>query len=191
MENPSHEFRPGRLFIHGRLNDPITGGRSTAGSATSRAAWSSTRPSTTARTARSGFLSRAGCPSTASSSSSSAAGKRAARRRRRRRPGLGVSRCRWIRGRSAVGPLALDRHRTLSSLPLTALTHQNIEDEAQWLAGALLLTEDAALHIARNGISAQAAADHFGIGTQMVTYRLNITGARKRVVRAKGFRIVR
>ena len=26
MENPSHELRPGRLFVHGRLNDPITGG---------------------------------------------------------------------------------------------------------------------------------------------------------------------
>ena len=26
MENPSHELRPGRLFIHGRLNDPMTGG---------------------------------------------------------------------------------------------------------------------------------------------------------------------
>lgn len=71
------------------------------------------------------------------------------------------------------------------------LWDQNIEDEAQWLAGALLLTEDAALHIARNGITVAAAADHFGISAQMVTYRLNITGARQRVVRAKGFRIVR
>jgi len=26
MENPSDQLRPGRLFIHGRLNDPITGG---------------------------------------------------------------------------------------------------------------------------------------------------------------------
>jgi hypothetical protein len=26
MENPSDELVPGRLFIHGRLNDPITGG---------------------------------------------------------------------------------------------------------------------------------------------------------------------
>lgn len=71
------------------------------------------------------------------------------------------------------------------------LWDQEIEDEAQFLAGALLLTEDAALYIARNGITLQAAADHFGISTQMVTYRLNITGARKRVARAKGFRIVR
>jgi hypothetical protein len=26
MKNASDEFRPGRLFVHGRLNDPITGG---------------------------------------------------------------------------------------------------------------------------------------------------------------------
>lgn len=71
------------------------------------------------------------------------------------------------------------------------LWDQSIEDEAQWLAGALLLTEDAALHIARNGITVRAAADHFGISTQMVTYRLNVTGARKRMARATSFRIVR
>ena len=26
MENPSQELRPGLLFIHGLLNDPMTGG---------------------------------------------------------------------------------------------------------------------------------------------------------------------
>ncbi|MDQ6792881.1 MAG: hypothetical protein M3075_19880 [Candidatus Dormibacteraeota bacterium] len=26
MQNPSDQLRPGRLFIHGRLNDPVTGG---------------------------------------------------------------------------------------------------------------------------------------------------------------------
>jgi len=70
------------------------------------------------------------------------------------------------------------------------LWDQNIEDEAQWLAGALLLTEDAALYVARNGITVQAAADHFRISTQMVTYRLNVTGARKRVTRARGLRLL-
>jgi Zn-dependent peptidase ImmA (M78 family) len=71
------------------------------------------------------------------------------------------------------------------------LWNQDIEDEATWLAGALLLTEDAALWIARNGISVPAAADRFGISDQMVNYRLNMTGARTRVSRARGLRIVR
>lgn len=64
------------------------------------------------------------------------------------------------------------------------LWNQNIEDEAQWLAGALLLTEDAALWIARGGAGVAEASAQFGISEQMVTYRLNVTGARKRVARA-------
>jgi Zn-dependent peptidase ImmA (M78 family) len=71
------------------------------------------------------------------------------------------------------------------------LWNQNIEDEAQWLAGALLLTEDAALWIVREGASAPVAAEHFGISEQMVTYRVNVTGARMRVARARGLRVVR
>jgi Zn-dependent peptidase ImmA (M78 family) len=67
---------------------------------------------------------------------------------------------------------------------------QRIEDEAQWLAGALLLTEDAALSIVRRGIALHVAAERFGISEQMVSYRLNVTGARKRVARARGLRIV-
>jgi hypothetical protein len=70
------------------------------------------------------------------------------------------------------------------------LWNQNVEDEAQWLAGALLLTEDAALWIARGGATVAEAAVHFGISEQMVNYRLNITGARKRVARAPHLRIV-
>lgn len=71
------------------------------------------------------------------------------------------------------------------------LWDQSIEDEAQWLAGALLLTEDAALSIVRTRTSLRAAAEHFGISEKMVSYRLNITGARKRVARGRGLRIVR
>ena len=69
--------------------------------------------------------------------------------------------------------------------------NQDIEDEAQWLAGALLLTEDAALSIVRQGVSVSGAAEHFGISEQMVMYRLNVTGARTRVARARGLRVVR
>jgi hypothetical protein len=68
------------------------------------------------------------------------------------------------------------------------LWNQKIEDEAQWLSGALLLTEDAALWIARGGASVAAAAEHFGISEQMVSYRLNVTGARTRVARGRHLR---
>lgn len=71
------------------------------------------------------------------------------------------------------------------------LWNQNIEDEAQWLAGALLVTEDAALWIARGGTSVAAAAELLGVSSQMVSYRLNVTGARARVARARHLRVVR
>lgn len=71
------------------------------------------------------------------------------------------------------------------------LWNQNVEDEAQWLASALLLTEDAALWIVRHDISITAAAERFGISEQMVTYRLNVTGARTRVARSRRLWVVR
>lgn len=64
------------------------------------------------------------------------------------------------------------------------LWDQNIEDEASWLAGALLLPEDAALMIARRGWTSDQAAEHYAISTRMVTWRLNVTGASSRVQRA-------
>lgn len=70
------------------------------------------------------------------------------------------------------------------------LWNENIENEAQWLAGALLVTEDAALWIARGGATVAAAALHLGVSEQMVIYRLNVTGARKRVARSGHLRIV-
>jgi Zn-dependent peptidase ImmA (M78 family) len=63
--------------------------------------------------------------------------------------------------------------------------NQDIEDEASWLAGALLIPEDAALWIVRQGMSLENAADHFGVTKRMVTFRVNVTGARIRVARAR------
>lgn len=65
--------------------------------------------------------------------------------------------------------------------------NQRIEDEAQWLAGALLVTEEMALWIARGRLSVPAAALRLGVSRSMIAYRLNVTGARKRVIRARRF----
>lgn len=65
------------------------------------------------------------------------------------------------------------------------LWDQNIEDEATFLAGALLVTEEAALHIARTNIAVGDAASVLNVSTQMVKYRLNITGAFIRVARER------
>lgn len=66
--------------------------------------------------------------------------------------------------------------------------NQDIEDEATWLAGALLVTEDAALYITRRGMSRVEAAERFKVSEQMIQFRLNATGAIKRVERARRYR---
>ena len=76
--------------------------------------------------------------------------------------------------------------------PLRSITrgcrhwNQDIEDEAAWLCGALLVPEAAAMLIARGRWSTQAAAAlHFGVSQQMIRLRLNTTGAQIRVQRAR------
>ena len=54
------------------------------------------------------------------------------------------------------------------------------EEEAQWLAGALLISEEAALSIVRSKLSLEDAAQLYGASIDMVRGRINVTGARKR-----------
>jgi Zn-dependent peptidase ImmA (M78 family) len=59
------------------------------------------------------------------------------------------------------------------------------EDEATWLASVLLVPEDAALAVARGRWNSEPeAAEHFGVSDALLTWRLNMTGARRRVARA-------
>ena len=62
---------------------------------------------------------------------------------------------------------------------------QAIEDEASWLAGALLVPEAATIEIGRGRWTRSAAAHHFGVSKKMIQFRLNATGAIKRVQRAR------
>lgn len=69
--------------------------------------------------------------------------------------------------------------------PLSELGLRNFcrefEEEANWLAGVLLISERAALHIARQKLDLATAADEYGVSLKMVQYRLNVTAAYKRV----------
>lgn len=60
---------------------------------------------------------------------------------------------------------------------------QVVEDEAQWMAGALLITEEAAVWSIRRGLDLPQIAQRFGVSVDMARWRINMTGARKRVVR--------
>jgi Zn-dependent peptidase ImmA (M78 family) len=63
---------------------------------------------------------------------------------------------------------------------------KELEDEAAHLGGTLLLPLPAALHVLAQGISLAAAAEEYGISTEMVTYRCNVSGARQIHGRRRG-----
>ena len=62
--------------------------------------------------------------------------------------------------------------------------NQDIEDEATWLAGFILVPEQAALATARGNWTIVQAAERFGVSEAMISYRINATGAAIRVRRA-------
>lgn len=63
--------------------------------------------------------------------------------------------------------------------------NQDIEDEAAWLGGSLLVTEDMTIAIARGQFSPEEAARKLGVSNPMIRFRINATGAEKRVRRAR------
>jgi Zn-dependent peptidase ImmA (M78 family) len=60
-----------------------------------------------------------------------------------------------------------------------------IEDEANWLGHALLISEEAALYIVRTGMMMQEAIRTYGVSEDVITMRINVTGARRRVERQR------
>lgn len=62
---------------------------------------------------------------------------------------------------------------------------KELEEEAAYLGGTLLLPMPAALHVLRQRMSIAAAAAEYGISSEMVTYRCNISGARQIYVRRR------
>lgn len=68
------------------------------------------------------------------------------------------------------------------------LWNPEAEKEADWLAGALLVPDEAAIRIERRGWSDGEAAAAYGVSEPMIRYRRNVSGARKRVQRARAQR---
>ena len=60
---------------------------------------------------------------------------------------------------------------------LAIRTHNDEQEEqANWLAGALLLPRDALLGIRRRGMSDEEACSEYGVSAAMLKFRLNVTG---------------
>lgn len=57
----------------------------------------------------------------------------------------------------------------------------DIEEEANWLGPALLISEEAALHIARRKYALDVASDMYKTSVEVVRMRLNVCGAGRRV----------
>lgn len=55
------------------------------------------------------------------------------------------------------------------------------EKEASWLSGVLLVPEHVALRLARLGTPVTGAATSYGVSVQLMQFRLNASGALKRV----------
>ena len=59
-----------------------------------------------------------------------------------------------------------------------------LEEEANWLGPALLVSEEAALSVVQSGMPIVNAAQSFAVSPSLMKMRLNVTGAERRVRRA-------
>ncbi|MCI0156568.1 ImmA/IrrE family metallo-endopeptidase [Leifsonia shinshuensis] len=64
---------------------------------------------------------------------------------------------------------------------------EDVEDEANWLGGCLLVTDEMCMTIVRNRWSEEEAALKYGVSPKMIRFRVNASGARKRVHRARNY----
>lgn len=60
---------------------------------------------------------------------------------------------------------------------------QKQEDEAGWLAGSLLLPREALLHVGRTRMSEETVCEQYQVSTELLKYRLNVTGVARQIQR--------
>jgi Zn-dependent peptidase ImmA (M78 family) len=96
------------------------------------------------------------------------------------------------RGRQAADIAHELAHALLGHPPSAAIDergcrywNEDLEDEADWLSGALLVSEEAALAVALSKQSVPEAARVYGVSKAMMQWRLNVTGAYQRISRYK------
>ena len=83
-------------------------------------------------------------------------------------------------------PLLLHEPRpALDNVTGCRVWNDTYEQEANWLSGELLVTSHMALAVARGRLTRQEARHHFGVSDDMLRWRLNTTGAKKRVERER------
>jgi len=85
---------------------------------------------------------------------------------------------------------ALLMHPPLPVHRIASGNHRDSEQEAEanFLAGALLIPEEACLTLARRGVPLHTAATKYGVSPDLVEYRLGVSGARMRAHRERARR---
>ena len=63
------------------------------------------------------------------------------------------------------------------------LWNKDHEDEADWLAGAILVPRDGAFHWLRSGADPRSVAQIFGVSAALFNWRTNQTGVRHQLIR--------
>ena len=86
------------------------------------------------------------------------------------------------------GLLLHDPAPALDSLTGCRNWNDTNEAEANWLGGVLLVTNDMALAVARGRLTRKQARERFGVSEDMLRWRLDMTGANKRVARERARR---
>lgn len=62
---------------------------------------------------------------------------------------------------------------------------KEFEDEANWLGPALLISEEAALHIVTSGMTMKQACQIYNASAPLIRMRINVTGAQRRATYQK------
>ncbi len=55
------------------------------------------------------------------------------------------------------------------------------EEEADWLAGAVLLPRDGLIHFKARGMSNHEIADHYGVSLELTNWRVRMTGVERQI----------
>ena len=63
--------------------------------------------------------------------------------------------------------------------------NKSAEDEADWLAGALLLPRDALVKLRAKRCPKELACDEFGVSRRMLDFRMRVTGVERQFSRKR------
>lgn len=74
---------------------------------------------------------------------------------------------------------------TPDGLMILSTYDKDNEEEANWLAGALLLPREALVHARKRGLTDEEGAEHYGCSVKLFQFRINTTGVDVQLRRAK------